>query len=142
MLDVDDSHNKIIWPHLGRADNCFWVLCYSEAGRHRIVIAEAARVMQEGYVVPEVSKAEDLLTVFTSSEAAILYIGAIGRELGSQHNDNLRFVALSEELLLELLANLDRQYESRQTALRVDICELKNRELRREILYSRQIPKH
>lgn len=142
MLSVDDSHNKVIWPYLGSGEKRFWVLCYLDGNHYRPVVAEAARVIQEAYIHPDASIPEDVLTVFTSSDAAILYVAAIGRELGTQANENIRFVAMGEDKLMEFLGSLDTQYLSRQNALRVDICDLKKGDLRREILYSRQIPKH
>ena len=141
MLAVDNSHNKIIWPHLASDDNRFWVLCYAEEGQHKVVIADADRVLQEPYVAED--KREDLLTVFTGTDAATLFIAALGQKVGGQLNEHFRVVSMSKQQLLAFITDLDKVYQSRQNAfLRVDVCELRHGELSREILFSRQIPKH
>jgi hypothetical protein len=142
QVAVDDSHNKVIWPHLQRADNQFWVLFYKQESRHHVIVAEASRVIQEAYVT-DGGYPEDLLTVFTSPDAATLYIAALGKEIGAEHNDSLRVVSMTKARFLKFLSDLDKDYVRRQNAfLRVDVCELRDRELHREILFSRQIPKH
>lgn len=139
MLAVDN--NKIIWPHLASDENRFWILCYAEEGQHKVVIAEADRVIQEPYVTDD--RREDLLTVFTGTEAATLFIAALGKKVGGTLSENFRVVSLNQQQLLGFIGDLDKVYQSRQNAfLRVEVCELRGGELRREILFSRQVPKH
>jgi len=122
-------------------DNCFWLLCYAEKGVHKVVVTEAPRVIQESYI--DEDKPEDLLVVFTSTEAATLFIAALGRTIGAEHNDNFRIVSTNMSELLAYIGGLDKIYQSKPNSfLRVEICELNNNELRREILFSRQIVKH
>jgi hypothetical protein len=145
MMDTEpqqsNCYNNVVWPYLLDEQNRFWVLCYAEEGKYKVVITDAARVVQEPYV--EDCKHEDMLTVFTDTNVATLFIASLGKKIGSVHNDHFRVVSMSADRLMSFLDDLDSVYENRQNAyLRVDICELVNGDLRRELLFSRQVPKN
>ena len=137
MLDVDND-SKIIWPHIA-AEKRFWVLHYAEEGEYKTIITNAERAVQEDYA----QYPEDVLTVFTDTDTAVLFIASLGKVIGAAHNDNFRVLSMSMDQLMQCIIRLDNHYQSMQHAyLRVDICELRDGEYRRELLFSRQVPKH
>lgn len=138
MLEM--SENKVLWGNLLRGQK-FYVLHHYNGRAKSVLFARAPHVIQESYT--EGAIPEDLVSVFASQAAVALYIDVLKNVFNEHFIEDIRIVAMSSEELLTMVAELDKQYTVRQdVALRVDVCEAFGGELRREILFSRQVPKH
>ena len=134
------EHNNVLWGNIA-ADRNFWVLCVVEGSVSRPLILSAERTEQEDYTVDGLP--EDVLAVFVDTDSALLSMKELEKILAKSQFDKLRIVARTWRELTEIILRLDRTYETRvEIGIRVEVCESHGESLRREILFSRQVPKN